>query len=66
MFPEDLLTQLRKLGYKGDRAIIMIDVKEDVIDRVTCKHFRNNDLNMGEVSYSQTNVRGLKPTLREK
>ena len=66
MFPEDLLTQLRKLGYKGDRAIIMIDVKEDVIDRVTCKHFRNNDLNMGEVSYSQTNVRGSKTYFKGK
>ena len=50
MFQEDLLAQLRKLGAKGDRIILMMDAKYGVIDWAICKHFGKDGLNIGEAA----------------
>jgi hypothetical protein len=60
MFREDLLTQLRKWRAQGDRAILMMDANEDVIDGAMCKQLGKDALKMREVVYSQTNRRGPK------
>ena len=60
MFREDLLTQPRKLSAKGDREIAMMDANENVNNEAMCKQFEKNGLNIREVIYSQTNVRGPK------
>ena len=56
MFREDLLTQLRRA--QVDRKILVMDANEDVIDGEMCKHLRTGELNMKEVVYSQTHMRG--------
>ena len=60
MFQDDLLTQLRKWRAKGDRAILMMVAKKDVIGGEICKQFGKDNLNMREVVRSQPNMRGPK------
>ena len=60
MFREDILTQLRTWRSKEDRAILMMDVNENMVDGAMCKHFGKDDLNMKGVEYSQTHMMGSK------
>jgi hypothetical protein len=40
------------------QSILMMDANEDVIDGEMCNKFGKGNLNMREVVYSKTNVRG--------
>ena len=53
MFCEDLLTLLMRWRESGDRVVLMMNVKEHMLDGALCKQIAEDDLKMHEAVHGQ-------------
>ena len=65
MFRKHILQQLRKWRDKEDRAVLMMDANEHMIDGVMCRQPRNNDIGMIEFAHCMEGSKDPKHTLRD-